>query len=244
MEDKYAGDVGDFAKLGMLRALGHSTGLAIGLNWSLVPDDDATGGALTRYLGHNPDLCRCDQALAEELRRIVTGPRRTTTALQASQILPDAWCFSDLLTYPTRDKTASARIRDAWFAASLVKLRSAEIVFLDPDNGLQVPSLDRQSRKGIKYTANAEVMAHLENGQSDIVYNRLPPITHIHYVKRYHALRHHLAQTDPFPTLRFHRYAARDFAFILTDRHRALVERFLTQFTSGPWGVHFTLLRL
>jgi hypothetical protein len=35
MQDRYAGDVGDFGKLGMLRKIAYS-GLKIGVNWYLA----------------------------------------------------------------------------------------------------------------------------------------------------------------------------------------------------------------
>ena len=39
MQNRYAGDVGDFGKLGMLRALAQSD-LKVGVNWYLVPDEN------------------------------------------------------------------------------------------------------------------------------------------------------------------------------------------------------------
>jgi hypothetical protein len=42
MQDRYAGDIGDFVKLGLLRAI--SPGYALGLAWYHVPDE-----------GHNDD---------------------------------------------------------------------------------------------------------------------------------------------------------------------------------------------
>ncbi len=43
MQNRYTGDIGDFGKLGLLRAL-RASGLSIGVNWYLVPDE-----------GHNND---------------------------------------------------------------------------------------------------------------------------------------------------------------------------------------------
>ena len=38
MQNRYAGDIGDYSKLGLLRAL-HLAGFSIGLNWYLTPDE-------------------------------------------------------------------------------------------------------------------------------------------------------------------------------------------------------------
>ena len=38
MKNQYAGDVGDYTKLGVLRAI-EKAGFSIGLNWYLTPDE-------------------------------------------------------------------------------------------------------------------------------------------------------------------------------------------------------------
>ena len=38
MQNRYTGDIGDYSKLGLLRAL-QSAGFSIGLNWYLTPDE-------------------------------------------------------------------------------------------------------------------------------------------------------------------------------------------------------------
>ena len=42
MQNRYAGDIGDYGKLGLLRSLSR-TGLRIGVNWYLTPDEDRNG---------------------------------------------------------------------------------------------------------------------------------------------------------------------------------------------------------
>ena len=41
MQDRYAGDIGDFVKLGLLRAL--SSGCKLGIAWYRFPDEDHNG---------------------------------------------------------------------------------------------------------------------------------------------------------------------------------------------------------
>ena len=57
MQNRYSGDLGDFSKLGLLRHLSQ-TGLSIGLNWYLVPDEDHNNdGMHTGYLSdHSPQF--------------------------------------------------------------------------------------------------------------------------------------------------------------------------------------------
>jgi hypothetical protein len=42
MQNRYAGDISDFGKLGLLRQLS-KTGLSVGVNWYLTPDGTHNG---------------------------------------------------------------------------------------------------------------------------------------------------------------------------------------------------------
>ena len=48
MQDRYAGDIGDFVKLGLLRAL--SPGRKLGIAWYRFPDEDHNGDG--RHVGY------------------------------------------------------------------------------------------------------------------------------------------------------------------------------------------------
>ena len=50
MQNRYAGDVGDFGKLGLLRGL-TSSQLDIGVNWYLTPDESHNANG--KHIGYN-----------------------------------------------------------------------------------------------------------------------------------------------------------------------------------------------
>ena len=52
MQDRYAGDVGDFGKLGMLRCM-EASGLKVGINWYLVGDESHNNDG--KYIGYMED---------------------------------------------------------------------------------------------------------------------------------------------------------------------------------------------
>ncbi len=58
IQDRYSGDIGDYGKLGLLRSLSR-TGLRIGVNWYLTPDEDHNGD------GRHTDYLRDDLSLYE-----------------------------------------------------------------------------------------------------------------------------------------------------------------------------------
>lgn len=84
MQDRYAGDIGDFAKFGLLKAL-LAEGFSLGVNWYHAdpPEnerDKGTGDFLHKDGGHPIDLKYfvCDeplgQCVAEDWRKVMHAP--------------------------------------------------------------------------------------------------------------------------------------------------------------------------
>ena len=73
MQDRHARDIGNFSKLGLLRAL-EAGGLSIGLNWYLTPDETHNGdGRHVQYLDQD-EYRSCDEGLQLGLKRIPSAP--------------------------------------------------------------------------------------------------------------------------------------------------------------------------
>jgi hypothetical protein len=98
VQDRYAADVGDFIKLGLLRHLAGPSesggaALVIGVNWYLTPDEAHNqDGKHVSYLHatsaqHN-SLRACDPDLMERLGRVV-AEGRSVEALERLGALPD-----------------------------------------------------------------------------------------------------------------------------------------------------------
>ncbi len=133
--------MGDFIKLGLLRHLAASSdtggaGLTIGLNWYLEPDEAHNAdGKHIAYLQpsnhHHATLAACDPGLIRCLARLVES-ERSVRALETCGALPGGSpTHSEML-----DPTWSSASRRAWHRRALDALRSADVVFADPDNGL------------------------------------------------------------------------------------------------------------
>ena len=109
MQDRYAGDIGDFGKLGMLRQIAKS-GLSIGVNWYLVPDEHHNRDG--RHIGYlqNDIYSTCDEQLWPALKGSVHAGRRSVSALESASILPAAY-YSEALDLAGRSKRDRAAIR-------------------------------------------------------------------------------------------------------------------------------------
>lgn len=88
MQNRYTGDIGDFGKLGLLRQL-RLTGLSIGVNWYLTPDETHNGdGRHIAYL-KNDAFRVCDEQLWSVLGQIVnTGKRQVILPTPSPGLAP------------------------------------------------------------------------------------------------------------------------------------------------------------
>ena len=150
MQDRYAGDVGDFGKLGLLRHLCGVTAqdnhphMKPGVIWyKTTPGEAEQGkpdGEFVQYLqtaSKKPRLyMECDELVFTALAR-VANKNRTIEALEVEDLLPDAvYCPKDV----RHGKKRSTCPRADWFQSAFEETAKCEIVFLDPDNASSAPT--------------------------------------------------------------------------------------------------------
>jgi hypothetical protein len=191
VQDRYVGDVGDFGKYGLLRALcaeeftwgSRSYDLSLGVVWYLVPDEEGTGdGGHLAYLEQDPRrFMACDPALFHILLRMIRDGDRSVRAVRERGVLPEGTVFhEEPLSYadiPGVGRTATGRRlehRKAWAWDALAAMRGCDVVFADPDNGLEPRAgLPRHRMNGPKYAYFDELTPYLDRGQSVVVYHHL-----------------------------------------------------------------------
>ena len=162
MKHQYFGDVNDFRKYGLLRMLQRHTGLRLGVCWMLTSDDGRSDGKFTAYL-HQPDRWRAyDPDLFDALAACVPLGRNITH-VQDRTLLPGA-LFANAIV-PDR-----APERETYFGTVLHELKGTDLIFLDPDNGIEVPSRPVGRKESSKYTLWSEISAFYQRGQSILVY--------------------------------------------------------------------------
>lgn len=115
MRDQYAGDVTDWLKLSLLRALARSD-RKLGVAWYYVPGDDYRKEAHLR-------------GLDEEVWNALTPlPRPSVEELEKLSVWPPGTCF--------HRKPVPDAARDQWAQEMVRELKECRLVFLDPDNGI------------------------------------------------------------------------------------------------------------
>ena len=169
MQNRYTGDIGDFAKYGLLRALADERRL--GVAWYLYPDETHNkDGRHTDYLDHPDQWRHLDPELFDSLHSIVQSGRRTVKDIEQSGLFSEAVFSGQPLKFNGNKQERSAQ-REAWFQATLNDLSDCDLVFADPDNGLRENEVYQHGAvKHWKSIPLAEVRA-LSAGRAAIIYH-------------------------------------------------------------------------
>lgn len=80
MKIQYLGDVNDYRKFALLRALEKEGRFKIGVNWMLTADDDSVDGGNRGYLNDPETWRRFDPELFSLLSEILGGRRAARSA--------------------------------------------------------------------------------------------------------------------------------------------------------------------
>ena len=164
MQDRYAADYGDFSKCGLLRRLSGSD-LCVGLNWYLTDNESHNqDGRHIDYLSpphrHFQSLLSCDPDLFRNLQKLITRGTRSVKALQTMDIWPQHTRFYEKrLNYQKRTPSERKTHRQQWLNQAIQTLKGVDLICLDPDNGLAVPSVSTTHSLGVKYATLYEVSA-------------------------------------------------------------------------------------
>ena len=187
MQNRYVSDLGDFGKYGLLRALCRSNDssspeLTLGVVWYLVPDESHNAdGKFIRYLEpsqkNDRQFKRCDPELYDALADIIRKKDRNVSSIRKCSILPpDTVFYEKPLTfdgtpaYGPRARRKRIAHRNGWVQDALSATKDCDIIFIDPDNGLEAGT-KRHQKRGPKYVFFDELEPYCKRGQSLIIYH-------------------------------------------------------------------------
>ncbi len=247
MQNRYLGDIADFGKFGILRFLSGMRGgqaLALGTIWYLNEPDEVQAarneGNLINYLNvslyNELNFRVCDPDLYDFLRQLVgaslvNGIERNVGQIPDGAILPNASQYYD---GPVLDDA-----RHGWFDAALDQVNDAELVFLDPDIGMET-----QRNHGRQYALVNELTRALDQGKSLVVYqnpsrNRNTDLNRIQNLNAYLSqhlqdLGHHIQQP-----IRAFVWQSRFFLIITSNvAHQGFLWDQLERFQNSDWYGH------
>jgi hypothetical protein len=169
VKNQYFGDINDYRKYGLLRLLINGEEIKTAVCWMLTPDHGRGDGGFIEYL-ENPDRWRKhDPDLYDHLRELVHGQSlRDTRAAETSAILPACRFAPGFLP---DDGDGRRRYFDAFNDVA----EGCDLVFFDPDNGIEVKL--RVGRKGSsKYLYWDEIERFWKAGHSVLIYQHFPHV--------------------------------------------------------------------
>lgn len=178
MKDQYVGDINDYRKYALLRALGSGCTNRIGVCWMLTPTDGRTDGGRLGYLQQPERHRHVDPELFDILAHATSAPEyRRLATIEDSGAIPGALYHNELLP----NDLAS---RHAFMGRCAYAFRDVDLIFFDPDNGLEVSSMPKGRKNSSKYLYLDEVAAFYASGKSLLIYQHFPFIKHTVFLAR------------------------------------------------------------
>lgn len=176
MKDQYVGDENDYYKYGLLRLLA-ADGVPTLVVWMRTQDDGRSDGRQTAYLDRPERWKHYDPRLFEALADLVREGQRDLRAVEKANLLPGARFLRDLLP-----EDAAGR---ALHFSRLGRLaRRGDLLLLDPDNGIEVPSIPYGRAGSSRYLYLREVEALYRAGPSLLLYQHFPRVERASFVRR------------------------------------------------------------
>ncbi len=164
MKNQYFGDVNDYRKYGLLRILSSSGKFRIGICWMLTMDDRRTDGQFIHYLNDPKKWRSYDSQLFDCIRKLVIEEKvRNVQLVQTKQLVPSA----EFYVGPLSDTILQ---RQTYFKKMHQLFLDKDLIFFDPDNGVEVKSKKMGQNGSSKYVYWNELRDAFATGQSILVY--------------------------------------------------------------------------
>ena len=264
MQNRYVGDVADFGKHGLLRFLSGTTDeaapqpkLKLGVVWYMHHDEKhppadnikiSGDGDHIEYITRIPgddrsNFRNIDPELWEKLRDLVFRGARCVHCAEGAGLLPeDTEYFNALLHFsPPMTRSVRREIRRSWLNAAHQRTANADIVCLDPDNG--IAREDKMYRKeGPKHTYISDLKEFWNDGdgKSLVVYQhtgRTGGSAEDQIKAKANTLRDELRAG--VISLHFRAGSSRAFYVIPQPKHEELIKQRVGRLLGGAWGEHF-----
>ncbi len=163
VKNQYVGDISDFEKYAILRALRSATGLPLSVCWMLTTDDASAHGAKLGYLDDPETYRHREPHVYDRLAALVGDECRDIGAIEKYGVIEEASFYPTLLRI---DKAS----RELYFDDYFTTLTSPSLVFFDPDNGIAPDRIAPGAKDSAKFLFPAEIERAYGLGHSLVIY--------------------------------------------------------------------------
>ena len=175
MKDQYFGDRTDYIKhclLSHLSASGHT----LAIHWNRTRDDESRDGRHTAYLKDTAKWRQYNAAIFDAIKSSVErGQRELSLFEKLGFIANGRYCYDLWCEDPSGRRASVER-----FTSTLC---SEDVVFFDPDNGIEVKSITASARGSSKYVFFEELDIAWRKGHNLIVYQHFPRANRIDFLE-------------------------------------------------------------
>jgi hypothetical protein len=177
VKNQYFGDINDYRKYGLLRILTCGGRIRTAVCWMLTPDDGRGDGGFASYL-ERPDKWRqFDPLLFDHLEEIVLRRGlRHVSEIENSHILRSCRFLSDVVPDDMEG-------RATYFQRLVDLARGRDLVFFDPDNGIEVKSKPVGRKDSSKYLYWREIEDFWKAGHSLLIYQHFPHVKRLPFIE-------------------------------------------------------------
>ena len=177
MKNQYFGDINDYKKYGLLHILSGDGEIRTTICWMLTETDTSTDGQFIDYLQKPAKWRSFDPPLFDKLKKCMETPEnRDVHWVETMNIITSAVFYRDLLTDNTLE-------RQRYFQKFQSTAHGSDLVFFDPDNGLEVKSIPYGRKNSCKYLYWQELLCTFRNGHSILLYQHFRREKHEEFIK-------------------------------------------------------------
>lgn len=226
MQDKYVGDVGDFGKYILLKEI--CKVFKLGINWFYVNDRKGKQDKEYRYIYLKDQYKKseyfreCCPDLYDKFRNwgIAENKNRSIAKIEEAEILPGTAFYRKPLPQGEAE-------RERWFKGSVGEFEKGKvnIIFLDPDNGIQPnPQKGKKDKDAIKYVFYDEIEYYYKLGKSLIIYNHRDRSPKEEYDGKIFGIKDYVKFCRGIRVLKFKRFFVRHYVFLIQKNHEKVID--------------------
>lgn len=166
MKNQYVGDINDYRKYDLLQILSDELKEKILIIWMLTQNDCRDDGKKIKYLKDPEKWEEYNKTLFWELKNIVSKGRNIENIQKLS-------CFnkSDKFEFHSDYLENDIKKRETYFNNAIEKAKTANIIFFDPDNGIEPKKKPENPEKYLRWS---EIKRFWDIGKNILVFQYFP----------------------------------------------------------------------
>ena len=123
--------------------------------------------------------------------------------------------------------------RHKWHCIALRQTEGSDVVFLDPDNGLETRNMNRSGNATEKHVKWSELKDYYARGQNVILYQHRPQMTtKIQCIENVMEFQREYLQADCVMLLEFPKYTNRFYFMFLHEKYKSIFQKICTSMAS------------